>query len=416
MPLTPEQIAKIRQKEATTADALKRDPLTDYREGWFFVTLNTRGEAPILSTVEGRVGATGADAPHCRYTELGEKVMEAIASINKFHKGAEVEGAEAMPEHLHILLHLLPGNKEHLGKIVGGFMGGCSHAYWDTLGIDWRKNHPTQGAVAQHTTQQTKQQTTDQEKRHSPYNDRDRDHTRSFRGPALFTRGYNDVEALTPEQVEIKREYIRKQAEKRLIQGDRHVCFAIHRHAHSPNWTLDRAMGAVSADCLFSHNAQKCLEAQKRVEARLNTDKRGICLDYLGYPPLMTSEHKLPLICHRADAKRFEEQKQAVMEAARAGWVIVSAFISPKERDIMKLLMTEMLPFIEIMDNGFSERYKPSGKAFYACAENRLLQITPWSYSYQKEVTVSREMCLVMNELVRLISGRSDDWWKNTLE
>ena len=53
MSLTPKQIAKIRQKEAQTPDALKRNPLNDYTEGWFHVTLNTRGEAPILSYLTG---------------------------------------------------------------------------------------------------------------------------------------------------------------------------------------------------------------------------------------------------------------------------------------------------------------------------------------------------------------------------
>ena len=53
MLLTPEQIAKIRQKEAETPDALKRNPLNDYTEGWFHVTLNTRGESPVLGYLAG---------------------------------------------------------------------------------------------------------------------------------------------------------------------------------------------------------------------------------------------------------------------------------------------------------------------------------------------------------------------------
>ena len=43
MSLTPEQLAKIQQKESTLPDALRRDALTNYREGYFFVTINTRG-------------------------------------------------------------------------------------------------------------------------------------------------------------------------------------------------------------------------------------------------------------------------------------------------------------------------------------------------------------------------------------
>jgi len=65
------------------------------------------------------------------------------------------------------------------------------------------------------------------------------------------------------------------------------------------------------------------------------------------------------------------------------------------------------------MDNGFSDRYKGTGRDFYALAEERLCQITPWSHLYHKDgTTVSRAMCLVMDELARVVSGREDDWWK----
>ena len=53
MPLTPEQIAKIRQKEAETPEAQKRDPLSKYTKGWFHVTLNVRSEAPVLGYITG---------------------------------------------------------------------------------------------------------------------------------------------------------------------------------------------------------------------------------------------------------------------------------------------------------------------------------------------------------------------------
>lgn len=53
MSLTPEQIAKIRKKESETPDALKRNPLNKYTEGWFHVTLNVRNElVRIISGVD----------------------------------------------------------------------------------------------------------------------------------------------------------------------------------------------------------------------------------------------------------------------------------------------------------------------------------------------------------------------------
>ena len=395
MKLTPEQIVKIRQKDAKMPDALKRSSEVDYYHGWFFVTLNTRNEVPVLSVCEGDVKKADGEigAPRCVYTKVGRGVMEAWKRAEAIYTNVKVDIAEAMPDHFHGLIRLLPGNNKHLGMIIKGFMIGCTHAYWDTLGIDWRSMGYVKGV-----------QTPEWQ---------DRDHTRSYRGPALFVHGYNDMEPITEEEVEVKRAYIRDQARKRLIQGDNHECFRKYRHQHSRNWTVERCQKAIGADRCFKYDAANRERAVANVQAKLNKDATGICLDYIGNKSLLYSEKKLPLVCHRADAARFEEQKAAVLSAARDNWVIVSAFISQKERDIKQQLMVEQLPFIEIMDNGFSDKYKGTGKAFYALAENRLCQISPWVYEYQKDGTmVSREMCLVMNELARMISGREDDWWK----
>lgn len=439
MPLTPEQIAKIRQKEAVTPDALKRDALTDYHEGYFFVTLNTRDKVPILSCVVGNLAAKEgtADGPRCEYSALGRRVMEVWGTVPSFHPGVEILGAEAMPEHFHGLLHLKPGNKEHLGRIVGGFMMACSHEYWDLLGIDWRnmRKDPRKSERAAAREWQ------------------DRDHTRSKRGPALFVRGYNDVEAIDEEEVETKKQYLREQARRRLMKGAKRTCYTIHRAATSKSWTMEALRQGLRADRYLNRNPDQLEAALQRLLPRIpfktittNTQNttapqtsaqyqgqqqpqrsnfstpsipnqqmaiKKPTIDYLGNPSLMSPERRrLPLICHRADAGLFEKQKAAVMEAARNGAVIVSAFISPKEREIMKQLLVELLPVVQIMDNGFSDRYKPTGKAFYAVGEDRLVQISPWTYRYEKETTVNREMCMVMNQLVRAICNCSDDWWK----
>ena len=87
MPLTPEQLAKIAQKDAALPAALKRNATTNYYEGYFFITLNTRNYAPILSFITGRPDAPddAPDAPACEYTELGRKVMAVWQTVPRFH-------------------------------------------------------------------------------------------------------------------------------------------------------------------------------------------------------------------------------------------------------------------------------------------------------------------------------------------
>jgi len=468
MALTQYQKEIIQQKEDALPEGMRRNPNINYYEGWFFVTLNTRDEVPVLSICEGNPSIKDGEvgAPCCRYTKVGKGVIESWKKMSSVCNTVEVDLCEAMPDHFHGLVHLLPGNKRHLGSLISGFMSGCTHAYWDTLGIEWRKNRDEkvrtkqQGGKAAYAKLKP---------------DRDKAHSHSLIGPALFVHGYNDMEPITPEEVEIKRAYIRDQARKRIVQGRCHACFVKHRHQHSSNWTVARCMDAIRTDRTFRNDSVRQEKAMESILSRLNFDSTdgtnasamtstiappsskqvatstialtsgklvatstialssrkqaatstitlpsgkqvvtpNIGLDYMGNKQLLWAGRKLPLICHSADAARFEQQKGAVLAAAREGAVIVSAFISPKERDIKNQLMIELLPFIEITDNGFSEKYKGVGKAFYAIAENRLLQITPWTYLYHKDgPQVSREMCLVMNELARVITGVDDGWWK----
>lgn len=238
-----------------------------------------------------------------------------------------------------------------------------------------------------------------------------------------MVRGYNDVEAVTDEEIEVKRVYIRNNPRKRLITRSKPDRFRVMRNGYSKNWTLEGALAAIAADPWIGRDAQRCQQLQANVSRRLKRQPNNadtLALDYVGNRDLLTAERKVSLVCHRADANLFEQQKAAVMQAAREGAVVVSAFISPKESEIMKQLMLEQLPFIELMDNGFDDRYRPGGKAFYSTAENRHVQLTCWTYTYRNvsdndddnPQTISREMCLTMNELVRIISCVDDDWWK----
>ena len=429
MPLTPEQLAKIAQKDAALPAALKRNATTNYYEGYFFITLNTRNYAPILSFITGRPDAPddAPDAPACEYTELGRKVMAVWQTVPRFHPQVEIMAAEAMPDHFHGLLRLKAGNRKHLGHLVGSFMGGCTHGYWDTLGIDWRKDRAERLAKGAHALPP----------------DRDRDHTCSFRGPSLFVRGYNDMEAVTPEQVQTKLRYIREQARRALIKGTLRDRFLVHRSCTARGWTLDTIRRGLRADRFYAHNPDRLehilLSLLPRIPmlpaivsasssasssaspsasptasstASPSASSPKPLLSYVGCSSLLSAERKLPLVCHRSDAPFFERQRAAVLRAAREGTVIVSAFVSPKEREIGRLLLMEQLPVIEVCDNGFGDRYKPSGKSFYACAENRLVQISPWNYEYCPDLAVNREVCLVMNELARVIAGVGDGWWK----
>lgn len=450
--MTEEQRYRITQNIEALPDALRRDPSVDYTEGVFHVTLNVRERYSVLGVID-------TQSHTIDLTDIGKAVDKCWLQIPLFYPNVELIECQVMPEHFHGLLRMKKGfmrngRKIKLGRVIGGFMTGCTHGYWDAIGLDWQSDTDKQAYGSKEYRKQYQ----------------DAGHSHSFRGPALFIHGYNDVEAVDEEEVQTKIEYIRTNIDRRITKGENPALFRIHRNMKSANWHPQRIMQGLCADRFIATDHAKQQEAwrqittigirnnrgkisatlkfqnpnsntphssQKNLSQEPPSQPNSPVIDLIGNMDLL-SRPLYPLICHRADAWSFEQQKAAVLRVAREeGAVIVTACVSPKERDIVKLLHKEFLPVIEVMDNGFSERYKPTGKAFYAVAEARRLEVTPWQYEYRRrelrpvkdsqgkpvldangkpemeEVPdITREMCMVMNELVRTISKKADDWWK----
>ena len=380
MSLKRKQLVMIGRKEAMTKESHRRDPLTNYCEGYFFVTMNVREGGPRLCRVVGSVEARDgeADAPRCVYTDLGARIRECWMNIGSFYALAEGVECEVMPEHFHGLVLLKRGNKTHLGKVIAGFMAGCTHAYWDELGVVWQKG--VKGDVL-----------------------RDRDHTMSYKGPSLFERGYNDVEAVDEGEVEVKICYLREQARRRLMKEGMADRFRIYRGLALEGWKVEGVKRVLD----------RCDKMEGEGALRgMRFEEGGLVVDFVGDRGLIVGRRLLPLVCHRRDRGDYDKQRGAVMAAAREGAVIVSAFISEWERGILTELMCERLPVVRIVANGLNDRYKPSGLNFYAVAEKRMGVVSPWVYRFERRGSVSRERCLIMNELARVIAGRGDEWWK----
>ena len=136
--ITEGMLFKIRQHQQELPEALRRAALADYREGVFSITINTRDRRPLLGFIRN-----GEFYP----SKVGQAVAECWQKIPEYYPQAELIIHQVMPEHFHGLLRLnskkpnariVGKSPAHLGRIVGGFMIGSTHAYWNVLGIDWK--------------------------------------------------------------------------------------------------------------------------------------------------------------------------------------------------------------------------------------------------------------------------------------
>jgi REP element-mobilizing transposase RayT len=90
---------------------------------------------------------------------------------------------------------------------------------------------------------------------------------------------------------------------------------------------------------------------------------------------------------------------------ARNGVIMISPFISPHEKQVMQVLLSEQHPFIYLASNGFREYYKPSYLLFDACAAGRALILSPWPYDAEKK-HISRADCVALNTMTEEICNQ----------
>lgn len=103
------------------------------------------------------------------------------------------------------------------------------------------------------------------------------------------------------------------------------------------------------------------------------------------------------------DDKRLRDYMNGCVIAARQGAVMVSPFISEKEKEVMVVLLAEEHPIIILADNGFRDYYKPSDGLFDAVEAGHVLILSPWPYDSKKR-RVSRDECVAMNGMAEEIA------------
>lgn len=131
----------------------------------------------------------------------------------------------------------------------------------------------------------------------------------------------------------------------------------------------------------------------------------------VGNIDLLNREHYAPVHVRRTmvdeaehgDDKRLRDYMNSCVLAARQGAVMVSPFISEKEKEVLIVLLAEEHPLIFLADNGFRDYYKPQDSLFDSVAAGRVLILSPWEYDPHKH-HVTRADCVAMNKMAEEIA------------
>jgi len=314
----------------------------------YMITLAVEGRRPLLGHLVGDVSAERGTAgyPHVEPTPLGAAVMDVWNTIPSYHPGVELIAFQLMPDHIHGILFVTRYLPEGLGKVVLGFKQACNKEY--------RKLMMESVAVAPQQTGLAPQQT-----RLAPQQPQPAQQPLDRYHGLLFERGYNDSILLRDGQLDTMKRYL--------------------------------------ADNPFRLAMKRARPEFLRVQ--LDVDVCGSVCSAVGNLSLLAAPRKLRVRISRSiDPALLEREKASLLAAAREGAVLVSPAISPGEKAITRAAFDEGLPLITLLDNGLDPMSKPSGERFRACAEGRLLLLSPFPHR-NNHVTISRATCEALNAL-----------------
>lgn len=114
--------------------------------------------------------------------------------------------------------------------------------------------------------------------------------------------------------------------------------------------------------------------------------------------------HQLLNLATNGNNQPLRDYMNACIIAAREGAVMVSPFISEKEKEVMTVLLAEEHPIIILADNGFRDYYKPSAGLFDSVTDGKVLILSPWDYNPSKR-HITRADCVALNGMAEEIAN-----------
>ena len=344
----------------------------------YLLTLAVEGRRPLLGKVVGNpLAADGsADAPRIELSALGGAVFDCWQQIPKRHPEVEILALQIMPDHLHGILWVKEEVQQHLGHIIGGFKTGCNKAYrvfaaalpQPTPSKEYTPGErpsselePASSQVEPASSQvgspcsayaaALPQQSVQSQPRPKRERCEDRHHG------LLFEPNYNDLICKSYDMLPTLINYVKDNPRRLLMKR-------AHSEYLRPFFNLRLGSNTYSG---------------------------------IGNLALLSAPHRLAVrVSRRNTEAQLQDELRRYMAAAQSGTVLISPAISPGEKRVMRTAFDAKLPTVVIMENGFTPFSKPHGEQFYACAEGRLLMLSPWPHHNDRQKLTAWQ-CQAMN-------------------
>ena len=380
--MTEEEYAKHKRYAGEAKPSMNRRRVGhDYRERrLYMITMTVEGRRPLFGRLVGEAaGAPEAAEARVELTPLGQRVQEEWFAVTAHHPEVTAVSLQLMPDHLHGILFVEQAMQEHLGAIIRGFKTSTNKAYRQlVLGQEAEAAapppHSQQAAPAAAFSAPAASPSAPAASPSAPaasvgcaaavpQRKRDRSHESREHG-LLWSPGYNDHILSNQGELDRWRHYLADNPRRLFLRRQFPDLFRV---------SFGLRIGPFCCSAVGNR----------------------FLLDYPQRKQVQCSTHFYEEDIQKAVA--------GYMAAARGGAVLVSPAISEGEKRTMRTAFDARLPLILITADGLGSYSKPGGAFFDACAEGRLLILSPFEHTNRK-VKLTRQMCMQMNELARIIA------------
>jgi hypothetical protein len=361
----------------------RRDDNHDYTERrMYMITMEVVQRQPLFGTLVGNPFAANnsSEAPRIELSPLGKAVQDEWLGIPRYYPQIEVIAIQMMPDHMHGILFVRQRIPVHLSQVITGFKTGCNRLLRAATKPQHTEKPSQQVATKPQHTEKPSQQVAEKPSQQAaapPQHSGKSAPSASLQAaappqlspqplPRLFEPGFNDLILRSYDELEVWKNYLLDNPRRLLMKRARpEFLYPFFNLAYGPyvfNGIGNRAL----------------LSAPRRMNVRIS---------------------------RRLTPEQLEMEVARYLAAARSGTVLISPAISPGEKRVMRTAFDEGLPTVVIMENGFTPLSKPHGEQFNACAEGRLLMLSPWEHHNERR-HLTASMCQQMNIIALELSQK----------
>ena len=388
----------------------RRSDINDYHgRHIYLVTLAVEGRRPLLGQLVGDpLAAEGsADAPRIELSALGGAVFDCWQQIPKRYPEVEIIALQIMPDHLHGILWIKEETQQHLGHIIGGFKTGCNKAYrFFTAALPQstpskQHNHSQEPA----SSEQASSEQAGSSEQASSEASREQAGSQGQPGSSLDISKGNPCSAYAaalPQLNQLNQLNQQTQQTQQKARRERRED-RCHGLLFEPNYNDLICKSYDMLPTLINYvkdNPRRLLMKRAHPEYLRPFFDLSIgshTYNGIGNLALLNAPHRLAVrVSRRNNEAQLQDEVRRYLTAAQAGTVLISPAISPGEKRVMRAAFDAKLPTIVILENGFTPLSKPHGEQFYACAEGRLLMLSPWPHHNDRR-KLTAQQCQSMN-------------------